>query len=231
MTCKIIRKNDCHEEDINIVFNELKDIEFKGIIHIGAHKGEEVEFYRNIGLKNIILIEANPNLFNELKHQPFFSETNVYNYAISNEDGEIDFYVHQSNAGVESSSIFKMNKFDKIVTSLHTESIIKVQTRKLNTLFEEENLSTTDYNILISDIQGADFYALLGASNILSALDALVVEVQFLELYDNYISIEKFDEYLNPFGFKKVLIIEHELYQGEEFFPGWGEVLYKKVAE
>ena len=29
-------------------------------------------------------------------------------------------------------------------------------------------------------------------------------------------------------GFDKVLVIEHELYQGENYFPAWGEILYKK---
>lgn len=226
--CKVIRKDDCHEEDINIIFNELSDIEFKGVIHLGAHKGEEVEYYKDLGFKKIVLIEANPDLYNELKQRFEEKDLSILNYAISNEDGELDFYVHQSNNGLESSSIFQMDKFNKIVTSLHTKSVIKVPARKLNTLFKEHNLSNNDFNILISDIQGADYFALLGASEILKSIDAIVVEVQFLELYDNYVSIDKFDQYLLPFGFKRTLIIEHELYEGNNFFPGWGEVLYKR---
>jgi FkbM family methyltransferase len=226
--CKIIRKDDCHEEDINIIFNELIDIEFKGIIHLGAHKGEEVKYYKDLGFKKIILIEANPDLCSELKQKFKEKDLSIFNYAISNEDGELDFYVHQSNNGLESSSIFKMDKFNKIVTSLHTKSVIKVPSRKLNTLFKEQNLLTKDFNILISDIQGADYFALLGAGEILNSIDAIVVEVQFMELYDNYVSIDKFDQYLLSFGFKRTLIIEHELYEGNDFFPGWGEVLYKR---
>ena len=226
---KVIRKSDCHEEDIKVIFDDLSNIPLKGVVHLGAHKGEEVSFYRSIGVSNIILIEANPNLYEDLIKNSYLNNTLIFNYAISNQEGEVDFYVHQSNNGIESSSIFKMDKFDKIVTSLKTKSVIKVPSRSLESIFRDNNLEILNYNILVSDIQGADYFALLGAGNLLNYFDAIVVEVQFLELYDNYVPIEKFDNLLSKYGFRKTLIIEHELYKNNNTFPGWGEVLYKKV--
>jgi FkbM family methyltransferase len=226
---KVIRKSDCHEEDIKVIFDEFNDIPLKGVVHLGAHKGEEVFFYQSIGIGNIILIEANPNLYDDLVKNTSLNGALIFNYAVSDYDGEVDFYVHQSNNGIESSSIFKMDKFDKIVTSLQTKNVIKVPSKSLKSIFKDNNLEISSYNILVSDIQGADYFALLGAGELLNYFDAVVVEVQFLELYDSYVPIEKFDNLLSKYGFRKILIIEHELYKNNDIFPGWGEVLYKKV--
>ena len=32
------------------------------VIHIGAHLGEELETYRNMGMRHVILVEANPDV-------------------------------------------------------------------------------------------------------------------------------------------------------------------------
>ena len=46
----------------------LKD-KVTGVVHIGAHKCEELNFYHKIGLKNkdILWIEANPKLVEEIE--------------------------------------------------------------------------------------------------------------------------------------------------------------------
>jgi FkbM family methyltransferase len=228
MSTTVIRKRDQHDEDIEIIFENLKDIQKKGVIHLGAHKGEEVDFYFRNHIKNIILVEANPELYKDLLDIKFKNKVNIYNYAISDNSGYLDFYVHESNNGIESSSLFKMDKFDKIVTSLKTSKKIKVNAITIDSFIEKENINLNDYNILISDIQGADYFALMGASHTLSKIDAVIVEGQFIELYENFISIDKIDELMSLNGFDKILVIEHELYQGENYFPAWGEILYKK---
>ncbi len=55
----------------------------RGVIHIGAHEGQELEQYLKLGAEKVILIEANPQIFTKL--QTFVADIpNVIplNYAI-----------------------------------------------------------------------------------------------------------------------------------------------------
>ena len=60
------------------MYIDLKDIikkfnlEIKGIVHIGGCKGEELISYLKNNIKNIILVEANPELIGILKVKKFF---------------------------------------------------------------------------------------------------------------------------------------------------------------
>lgn len=47
------------------------NLDLKGVIHIGAHKGEELFSYYKNGIKNIVLIEANKDLIKYLKIKKF----------------------------------------------------------------------------------------------------------------------------------------------------------------
>ena len=55
-------------QDIEIYFLELEklQIQLNGVIHVGAHQGQEVSNYRNLGVSPIVLIEANPKLAKDL---------------------------------------------------------------------------------------------------------------------------------------------------------------------
>lgn len=176
------------------------------------------------GFENIVLIEANPSLCDDMRNR-FESKKiiSVYNYAVCDQIGTIDFHIHESRTGIESSSILKMDKFDKIVTSLKTLKTISVPCCTIDNLVSEKNIDLKLYNVLVSDIQGTDFLALQGAKNSINHFDAIVVEVQCIHHYENYISESMFDELMCDFGFYKDFVIYHELYEGEKRFPAWGE--------
>ncbi|MEX0811985.1 MAG: FkbM family methyltransferase [Chitinophagales bacterium] len=222
-----IIKNDNHQEDIQIIFERLKKFTPTGVFHIGAHKGEEVDQYLALGFQKIILVEADPSLY-EYITKKFKKDKNVsvFNYAVCDKVGFVDFYIHKSNNGTESSSIFKMDKLDKIVTSLKTSKTIRVPANTIDNIIHENNINLEDYNVLVSDIQGADYFAIKGAEKSINKFDAVIVEVQCINLYENYISEEKMDSLMKGFGFEKEFVIYHELYKNDKRFPAWGEALY-----
>lgn len=226
MTNNTIVKNDNHEQDIQIILDRISNITVNGVIHIGGHKGEEVKNYLESGIENIILIEANPELYIDLTRN--FTNTNVssFNYAICDKDQIVDFYIHKSNSGLESSSILKMDKFDKIVTSLYTSEAIQVQGLTLDSFCVREKINLEKYNFLVCDIQGADYFAIKGAKNVISNFDVVLVEIQCIPLYENFISEKQFDDLMNGLGFFKDFVVYHELYKDDDVFPAWGEALY-----
>ena len=48
-------------------FEEKYDITLTGVIHVGAHRGEEVNEYEDLGAKQVIWVEANPDVFEEMR--------------------------------------------------------------------------------------------------------------------------------------------------------------------
>lgn len=228
----VIIKKDNHIEDINLILDKLSNVPRGGIVHIGAHKGEEVGQYLNRGFSPILLIEANPSLYQFLL-QKFESDKRirVFNCAISDVVGSIDFYIHQSAKGnQESASILPMAKFKSIVKTMTTAATIKVPSFTLPEFFITNQIVVEDYNILISDIQGADYLALKGAAPLLKHFSAVITEVLKIELYDGAALEDKVDELLAANGFQRKFTIYHELYDEAGHFPAWGEAVFQNKA-
>jgi hypothetical protein len=46
---------------------EYTGLSAEGVCHVGAHEGQEVELYRRLGFRSIILVEADPDLAAQLE--------------------------------------------------------------------------------------------------------------------------------------------------------------------
>ena len=69
----------------NIILDLHKIRPIKKILHLGAHLGNEIEFYKTLNPELIYWFEANPELIPELtnnisKHD--IKEQKVFNYAV-----------------------------------------------------------------------------------------------------------------------------------------------------
>ncbi len=78
--------------DIPALFDQYH-IQPRGVIHIGAHDGDEVEMYVAMGFKRILLIEAHPAIYTRLIAR-YGNRPGVIavNSAIGNIDGWTKFF-------------------------------------------------------------------------------------------------------------------------------------------
>src|SRR5687767_9672604 len=79
----------------------------KGILHVGANIGEEMDAYYQNGVKKVIWIEANPKLFPILKNniRPYRSKgvyTKAFPFCVGDEEKDVVFHI-SNNAGQSSS--------------------------------------------------------------------------------------------------------------------------------
>jgi hypothetical protein len=81
------------------------DLTIEGIIHVGAHEGQEVNLYERIGVKNIMLFEPIPKIFDKLKAK-YFKDYLVFDTALGNIEGNIMMNIENSN-DCKSSSILE----------------------------------------------------------------------------------------------------------------------------
>ena len=89
-------------------FNELVkkyNMDIKGVIHIGAHYGQEHQLYKDNNIKNISYFEPLSTNFNVLSGN-ITDGSKLFNFALGNDNKQIDMFVETANSGM-SSSILK----------------------------------------------------------------------------------------------------------------------------
>ncbi|MEM1168807.1 MAG: FkbM family methyltransferase [Cyanobacteria bacterium P01_H01_bin.35] len=191
-----------------------------GLIHVGAHVGQELGIYREMGFKNILCIEPNPPVFEKLKKNITNEMPNAkaVNCAVSNTNGETKLYVTSLSP---SSSILPLKEHKRIYPSIVESGQITVQCRTLDKLLEEQQLDPSDFNFITIDIQGAELMAFQGSINTLKHIEGINVEVNYKELYEGGAMIEQIDEFLAKEGFKRVATLT-------AVHPSWGDAFYVK---
>lgn len=211
--------------DIFNIFSKL-NIQPKGVIHLGAHKGEELNLYRKLKIKNILLYEANKKLINYLKFKGFFfnflfkMNIQVINKIIYNEDRFCSLNI---TSNTQSSSILNLGLHKKLYPNIVKKNENLVDGATLNSEFKNF-YNINNFNILNMDIQGSELLALLGANDIISNLDVIYTEINYDYIYENCALINEIDDYLTKYDFIrfKTKTIKND---GR---PMWGDALYVK---
>lgn len=203
-----------------IEFRELfpkYKIKPKGVLHIGANRGEEYPVYMELGVNRQIWIEANPEIYEILKltirNNP---DALAYNYAIGNIDS-IPTVLHVSNNGSQSSSILELGTHKEQHPEVHYVKDIPVVMRRIDCLIPE--IVIENYDFLNIDIQGFEGQALEGMGNYLDYIKWVYLEVNKAQVYKGCWEVHKIDEYLGKFGFVRV---------ETKWIGNWGDALYIK---
>ena len=219
-----------HYHDLRNIFEreEVRGIAKTGVVHVGADVGQEVPQYFDYGFENVILIEANPECYKVLLSK--FADDQrikIFNYAICDRQGAVDFHIHTSRSGsTEPASILPMKRFKEIVKTLHTTRTIQVPAITLDGLFEKHQIAFAAYNFVNIDIQGAELLAFRGAQRVLSSIDVIVSEVNVVEMYEDGAIEGDVVAFLDGQGFDRKHAIYHTLYDENSTFPAWGESLF-----
>lgn len=194
-------------------------INVNGIIHCGAHEGEEAIEYDTNGIRHVVWIEAIPEVFNRLKTNVKKYNHVTINSCVSDVDNEKKIF-HVSN-NFQSSSLLDFGTHKNVHKEIHFTKDIEVITKKISTIIKENNLDITNYNFLNLDLQGAELMALRGLDEYIHNMDYIYMEVNTNELYIGCPLINEIDSYLGQFGFKRK---ETVVYQN----LGWGDAFYIK---
>lgn len=196
------------------------DIPVRGVIHVGAHEGQELDQYLELGAQKVLLIEANPQIFQKL--QTIVADIpNVIplNYAICDREGSINLRL---NAYDFSSSILPLKQHRDIYPNMLEVGEVSVAAKTLDRLITEQDLNKAAFNVLVLDIQGAELLALKGSEETLKTVDAIYSEVNLQELYEGCALIEQIDEFLTDHSFQRVAI-------KTPFHPFYGDAFYVKT--
>lgn len=192
------------------------NLDIKGIIHIGAHYGQEYKIYEKYNIKNIIFFEPLPHIFNILKSNVEEKNDIIFvNKALGNNTKKVEMYVEQANRG-QSSSILEPHLHLSQYPHIIFNDKIQVDMIKLN----DYPLDINKYNFINIDVQGYELEVFKGSTKIFDDIDYIMTEVNRDELYKNCVRIDELDNFLHNYNFIRV----ETTWDGKT----WGDAFYIK---
>lgn len=188
------------------------NINFRGILHVGAHECEEiVEYEKYLTRDKILWIEALPDKVKLCSDN--YPGLLIRHAVVSDTIETVKFNVSNN---MQSSSILELGLHKYFHPEIHYIGYYVFETQLLKNILCDYNI---DYNFLNLDIQGAELKALKGMELYLSKVDYLYTEVNSDYIYKGCALISELDEYLKKFDFRRV---ETE-WSGEN---RWGDAFY-----
>jgi FkbM family methyltransferase len=187
------------------------NIQFKGILHVGAHECEELNDYEKYIQRNKILwVEALSDKVELCKQR--YPNVLIENAVVSDKIEKVVFNV--SNNG-QSSSILDFGLHSHYHSHVHYVNSFETETKLLKDVISNYDI---EYNFLNFDIQGAELKALKGMEEYLPTVDYLYTEVNSDYVYKDCALIEELDEYLLKFGLVRVETQMTEFKWGDAFY-------------
>jgi FkbM family methyltransferase len=197
-------------ENLNLKYG----LKIKGVLHIGAHVGQELGTYQKLGISNVMFFEPVQKTFDRLK-QNVGESAIIINTALGNIEGEVEMYTETINEG-QSSSVLEPEYHLIQHPNIKFNGREKVKITKLDNFIENKE----NYNFINVDVQGYELEVFKGGSEYLKSIDYIMTEVNRAELYKGCARIEDLDMFLSQYGFKRV----------ETTWDGgtWGDAFYVK---
>ena len=181
---------------------EVFNIPQTGVFHVGAHHGQEMERYKKLKLKNVVMFEPSPKTFEILQENLKDEEVTLVNLGLASEDSELELYVESANLG-QSNSLLKPMLHTSQYPDIKFESKEKVNLTSLDK-WCEKNEEKSIANIMSLDVQGYELEVLLGSQKTLKNIDIIICEVNRSELYKDCAFVIEIDIFLRHHGFRRV---------------------------
>lgn len=167
----------------------------RGIIHVGAHYGQEYADYARAGIREVVFIEPCAKAFQVLKDT--YGEVpgvSLINSACGAEFSVAQMNVEQANQGMSNSLLKPAGHLQQYPSIQFTETE-EVEVHPL----DEFELFRCVMNLLVMDVQGYELEVLRGATETLRHIDYIYTEVNRDEVYEGCAKVHQLDEFLTDF--------------------------------
>ena len=203
----------------------------KKVVHVGADRGGELPQYRNMGVEEVVWLEANPEVYQELlENLDIMNVTEVkshpFNCLISDKDDVVtDFNLYY---GWDAGHLVGNKGMSSLLKAKNSwwgsecyRGTVKLQSSTLDAFLEKNSLGY-DYDMLNMDTQGAELMVCKGAVKLLESVKYINSEVTLYNpQYEGNPLFNEIYDFLKPFGF---IHIETEL-SGD---GNWGDAVFEK---
>jgi len=223
------QRNNLYEERFSSkdYFLNLVDKKKPIIFDVGAHKGESVEFFKNIYPESqIYSFEPNKDNFRILKDKSYIYDKSCYpiNKAVAEKSGHMNYYNQDvSHIG----SLLKVNVKSK--DSVGYAEKAKNQKEKVAVVSIDDFLiehKIEKIDLLKIDVQGYEEKVLKGSKKSLCKINCLIVEISFYDFYEHNSSL---------YEIEKMLKMTHKIWDVSKISKNpknlrtdWIEIVYRR---
>ena len=179
----------------------------RGILHLGAHLGQEAAAYERLG-KPVVWVEGMPAVADELTRRIAARPGQRALCGLLDEtDGRQRRLLVSNNANGASSSLFEFGPYGRGAQSLwpqldlHMVSSVLLSTVTVDTLLAANGVDAAAHDHWVVDLQGAELLALKGASRSLAHCASLLVEVSQVAVYEGGVLWDALRDWLQQQGF------------------------------
>ena len=165
-----------------INFTNLKrkyNLNITGIIHIGAHYGEEVQEYIDNGIQNITVFEPLSKNFDILQERLSDVNANIEGYQVALGSKEKKAIMYLSDNESQSSSILKPKTHITEMPWIHFKGTEEVEVKTL------DGYNIEGCNFINIDVQGYEYEVLNNGTNKLKNAKVVKFESSPFHLYIN----------------------------------------------
>jgi FkbM family methyltransferase len=169
----------------------------RGIIHVGAHIGQEYRDYNSFFHKDIPIhwFEPQRDVFEDLVRNLSGARNNYfYNFGLGSFSGNLQFWRDSGNSG-QSSSFSCPDKHKEIFPHITFDNSEHLDIRTL------DHFNIREANLLVLDVQGFELEVLKGATSTLEFIDHIFCEINTDKIYEDSPTLDELNSFLDQRGF------------------------------
>ena len=171
-----------------------------GLIHIGAHEGEEAWIYDALKVPRVIWVEADPELMDRLRAKiSQYRGHLAVESLLTERAGELVKF-HVTNNDGASSSILPLGRCTEMYPEIEVTGVKELRSNTLDDLLTKlDPVGLID--TMVIDVQGAELAVLKGAAVTLRQFRRIFAECADFELYQGCCTLASLSEFLRVQGF------------------------------
>lgn len=176
----------------------------QGVLHLGAHTGQERDDYARRGLA-VIWVEAHPVIHQRLRANiDGYDDQRALCGVLADVDGREVRFGRSATMNGQSSSMFAFGADAHALwpdQELEMIERLTLPTVTLDSLLAQNGIDPADYDFWVLDVQGAELLALQGAMQSLRSCRALLTEASMVEVYQGGSRWPELRDHLQARGF------------------------------
>lgn len=181
-------------------------VEPRGVVHVGAHLGQEYRSYVKHGVRRQVWIEPQPDVYARLLAAlPGDDDVVAIEAACGAERGRAIMHRLQGNEGASNSLLEAgeaLRAFLPPVDDARAGGALEVEVVPLDELLPRHGLDASRYNVLVLDVQGYELECLRGAERFVGEhVECIGCEVSTAEVYVGGSLVGEIDAFLERRGF------------------------------
>lgn len=177
-----------------------------GIVHVGAHEGQEVPWYLLMDHVPIYLFEPHPGACGVLREK-YASDyrVSIFEMALGDTDANVDMFIprhlHDGSDDSQSGSVLRPDHDSSYPWGDRGVEGRMVGVKMVR--FDSLDLQLTSVNALVIDVQGFEYQVLEGFGQLLESFNYLVVECSETPIYRGGASAREVIDFLAERGLRQ----------------------------